>query len=277
MGKKSDLTALIVGAGAVQNAWAPVLRVLQPYYDFPLTSDGANSVLARIVYLLRWWSQNPSPVAEGQLKEHKDLLFEIRRGISQELKAAQEHDELTVRPEFESIADTMLMAHSTSFMLVTTNWDTVVPGALSRHLHRTLDGTVIPLHIHGSITNPDRLYLPTEVTFEPYRTHEEEQAIGGLHGSIWRGLEQAHRVIVYGLSLSPLDAELAQTLAAGWSNPNLREISVVTPDHELVAHRVNLLLDPRREVIVKGYVPGDLKTGFDYTVKRRETKESESR
>lgn len=276
MGKKSDFTALIVGAGAVQNAWAPVLRALQPYYDFPLTSDGANSVLARIVYLLRWWSQNQSPVAEGQLKVHKELLVEIRRAISQELKAAQGQGELTVRPEFESVIDAMLMAHSTSFMLVTTNWDTVVPDALSRHLNRTSNGTVTRLHIHGSIANPDTLYLPTEVTFEPYRTHAEDQTIGGLHGISWRGLEKAHRAVVYGLSLSPLDAELAQTLAAGWSNPNLREINVVAPDHELVAHRVNLLLDPRREVIVKGYAPGDLKTGHDYTVRRQRSMSASS-
>lgn len=268
MENKREVTALIVGAGAVQNAWAPVLRALQPYYDFPLTSDAANCIFARFVYLLRWYASSPMEVAKDHLAALKGQLAEMRSAICEELKTAQKQGELVVRPEFEAIVDSMLVARRMTFMLVTTNWDTVVPEALGRHLNRTMDGTVIPLHIHGSSANPDTLYLPTEVTQEPYRTHEEDQAIGGLHGSIWRGLEGARRVIVYGLSLSPLDAELGQTLAAGWSNPNLREIRVVAPDHEVVAHRVNLLLDPRYEVAVKGYSPQDLKTAYDYTVKR---------
>jgi hypothetical protein len=82
-----------------------------------------------------------------------------------------------------------------------------------------------------------------------------------------RGLGEAHRVVLYGISLSPLDAELGQTLATGWNNPNLREIIVVVPDHEVVAHRVNLLLDHRRGVIVKGYAPNDLRTAVDYTIR----------
>lgn len=57
-------------------------------------------------------------------------------------------------------------------------------------------------------------------------------------------------------------------MAAGWSKNNLREISVVSPDHALVAHRVNLLLDPRRQVTVKGYEPQNLGNGVDYTIKR---------
>ena len=57
-GKKA--VALVVGAGAVENAWAPVIRVLHPEFDFPLTADGANSVLARLIYLLRWWAGEPT-------------------------------------------------------------------------------------------------------------------------------------------------------------------------------------------------------------------------
>jgi len=72
------------------------------------------------------------------------------------------------------------------------------------------------------------------------------------HGRVWKNLEVANRVILYGLAIDPLDAELGQTLAAGWSNSNLEEVFIVNPHHSVVAHRVNLLLGNRRDVRVIG-------------------------
>jgi hypothetical protein len=264
------VTALVVGAGAVENAWTPVIRAIQPYYEFPLTPDSANCVLARLVYLLRWYSAVDSEVAKRELPGLTQMRSDIRRAICAELRKSELAKEITVRKEFERIVQRFLIQDNRRLvlMLITTNWDTVIATALSQILNKTMVGTIRPLHIHGSIAHEETLYLPTEMTKEPYRTPEEEQHIGGLHGSTWRGLEGAHRVIVYGLSLSPLDAELGQTLAAGWSNKNLEEISVVCPDHEVVSHRVNLLLDPRRDVIVKGYEPQPLEKAVDYSVRR---------
>jgi hypothetical protein len=266
-GKK--VVALVVGAGAVENAWAPVLRVLQPAFDFLLTGDGANSHFARTIYLLRWYSSSPN--SQDWFRQMKEYLTELRIELCTELRAAQESGELRVRKEFKSIIDTLVIGFSTQFMLITTNWDTVVGDALARHMSKTHDGEIHPLHIHGSIDDPATLYLPTEVTKEPYRSHEEDQKIGGLHGSIYRGMERAERVVLYGLSLSPLDAELGQTLACGFSNNVIEEVCIVAPDHEMIAHRVNLLLDRRRQVTVKGYAPGDLLSFRDYTVKRETT------
>ena len=269
MKSKKMITALVVGAGAVENAWAPVLRALQSYHDFPLTADGANAFLARAVYLLRWWASDNSDRGRNELEKLMALLAQMRNAICAELVLAQKANEIRVRREFASIVDAMLIQHNTEFMLVTTNWDDVVGNALSSYLNRTVDCKVLPLHIHGSIRDAHTLYLPTEVTKEPYRSREEEKAIGGLHGSIWRGLERAHRVVIYGLSLSPLDAELGQTLACGFSNNNLKEVCIVAPDHEQIAHKVNLLLDRKREIAIKGYEPCNLGKAHDYTVRRR--------
>ena len=225
------VTALIVGAGAVENAWAPVVRAIQPYYEVPLTPDGANCVLARLVYLLRWYASIDSEFAKRELTRLKQFRAQIQRALCMELRKSQRLKEINVRKEFATIVMNLLIQDDRrlALMLITTNWDTVVATALSDILNITMRGTLRPLHIHGSIDDEQTLYLPTEMTKEPYRTREEEQKIGGLHGSIWRGLEDAHRVILYGLSLSPLDAELGQTLAAGWSNQNLREINIVCP------------------------------------------------
>jgi hypothetical protein len=113
------------------------------------------------------------------------------------------------------------------------------------------------------------------MTKEPYREPAEELNIGGTHGSIWRGLEGAHRAVVYGLSISPLDAELAQTLACGWSNENLREIDIIAPDHAVIAQRVNLLLDRRRDIVVRGFAPHNVDVAVDYTIYRHSSKKPE--
>lgn len=265
---KNKLCGIVVGAGAVRNAWAPVLRALQPYHDFPLTADGANSFLARLVYLLRWWSAVDTDLAKQEREKLVTFLKEIRESIAKELKAAEEKMEIVVRHEFANIINRFLIPYCNNFMLITTNWDTVVGSALDAHMTKDFECAVRPLHIHGSIDNPDTLYLPTEMAKEPYRSEQEEQHLGRMHGAIWRGLEGAHRVIVYGLSISPLDAELGQTLAAGWSNQNLKEILVISPNHEEVAHRVNLLLDRRRDIEVKGFAPDKLGVEHNYTIWR---------
>lgn len=271
---KNKVCGIVVGAGAVKNAWAPVLRALQPYHDFPLTADGANSFLARLVYLLRWWSSTDTDLAKREKEGLITFLKEIRTSIAKELKTAEVNGEIVVRDEFSNIIDRFLVPYCTKFMLVTTNWDNVIGSALDAHLVKNFECLVHPLHIHGSVDNPDTLYLPTEMAKEPYRSYREEQHLGQMHGSIWRGLEGAHRVIVYGLSISPLDAELGQTLAAGWSNSKLKEILVISPNHEEVAHRVNLLLDRKRDVEVKGFAPDKLGIEHNYSIKRRKANPS---
>lgn len=199
------LTAFIVGAGAVENAWDPVIKALQRWHDFPLSADGANAFLARLVYLLRWWSASDWEGAAAELKQVKQFLTQVRGSLGKAIRQAEEREQIHVRPEFTDIVHKMVVSHGSRFLLITTNWDNVVGAALRSLLNtRTTKFTVKPLHIHGRAVAPNTLYLPTEMTQEPYREKSEEQSIGGMHGSIWRALEQAHRAVVYGLSISPL-------------------------------------------------------------------------
>ena len=113
---------------------------------------------------------------------------------------------------------------------------------------------IFPIHLHGSMEDPTTLYLPTEVTREKYRQEHEDRAIGTVHGDVMRALEHSDRSIVYGLSLSPHDAELCMTVAAGWDNDVLREIFIVDPNHVEIAERVFLMLK-RPQIAVVGYDP----------------------
>lgn len=266
---KQKVTGLIVGAGAVENAWGPVVRAIQNLFDFPITADGANSYLARLVYLLRWWSSDHTDFGKNELKKHKEFLQTVKKSIAEELRRAQLDGEIRPREQFGTIVDFFLFRNSRKFIFVTTNWDTVIDAAFFKELNRIGVGISQPLHIHGSVDDIDLMYLPTEVTKEPYRTPDEEIRIGSLHGSIWRALEYCHRIVIYGLSLSPLDAELGQILACGFASKTVKEICIVAPDHESIAHRVNLLLDPRYPVAVKGYAPDRLGKEYKYTLTAR--------
>ena len=263
-----SITTLIVGAGAVENAWSPIVKALNNFHHVPMTADGSNAFLARLIYLLRWYSASETPEGKQAYKETLAMLTKIRSSICRELRKAEEKGQIRVRPEFEEVIKSRILPYSSKILLVTTNWDNVVGRYLSKILNtKVVKFEVRPQFIHGSYNTPNLLYLPTEMTKEPYRTKGEEMRIGKTHGAIWRAMEKTNRSVVYGLSISPLDAELSQILACGWSSPLMRELEIITPDHALVAHRAKLLLDPRynNNIIVRGYSPFLLDSPIDYS------------
>jgi hypothetical protein len=264
----NKLTAVLAGAGAVEGAWEPILKALRSFHDFPLTPDGANSYLARLVYLLRWFATSPGEHAQKQLNCLQETLRTVKSNIIDELRKAEKRGEIRARPSLKLLIQQLLIPYSPDFMLVTTNWDKVIDNAFVEILHRDYVGRIRAIHLHGSVAKLSTMYLPSEMTKEPYRRAKDEQSIGSIHGTVWKGLEKANRVIIYGLAIDPLDAELGQILAVGWSNSCLEEILIVDPNHEVIAHRVNLLLDRRRDVRVLSLNPSTLEEEKDYTIWR---------
>lgn len=267
--KKSsnELCALIVGAGAVENGWAPVLRALRGQFPMALTADGANIHLARAVYLLRWWSSDQTEHGRKCFAETLNYFKDLKTEIAAELLLSQKTGEIRARPELAAILDKFIVPNPGKFILLSTNWDHVVERAVYKHLDPHFRCTINAIHIHGSADDQSTMYFPTEVTKEPYRSAEEEMTIGAIHGSTWRTLEGATQAIIYGLSLSPLDAELCQILACGFASKRLKEILIINPHPAEVAHRVNVLLDRRFKVSVFGTTPDSLGTRVDYTIR----------
>jgi hypothetical protein len=64
-------------------------------------------------------------------------------------------------------------------------------------------------------------------------------------------LEQANQILIYGLSLDPLDAELIQILSGASLKNELRKIIIVNPDYERIKNRIKVLLHPRIIPILK--------------------------
>lgn len=265
---KDSLTAFVIGAGAVENGWSPVIRAVRPSLRMPVTPDGANSYFARLVYLLRYYATASSADVRAFLPEHLEYLSHLKSEIARELLQAQKTGEIRARPELRSIINAFLINYSRRFLFVSTNWDTCVDDLARDYIRSLGPGELKTLHVHGIANEPDSLFLPSEVSREPYKQEPKQLEFAQLQMSLWQGLENATRVVLYGISLSPLDAELTQNLAAGLSSPKLREVIVVNPDHALVAHRAATLLDDRYSVRLIGYHPAALTKAFDYSFER---------
>jgi hypothetical protein len=228
---------VLVGAGAVEGAWAPVLRALRTTISpgLPDDPDVGNLQMARLVHLLRFAQARNTEVLPNLLTGLKDL----RSAIANEIRGATVRRELRARPNF---VETMvsLRERIPALRVITTNWDFSVDEALA-----SLAPPLDVLHLHGSIDAPDYLYLPTEISVDAYHSEEEvyqharalRLGIGAVSG--------ATELIIYGLSLSPLDAELCQLLWLGLEGrAKLEAIRVFDLQPDFVARRIEAILGP---------------------------------
>lgn len=257
-----ERVCLITGAGAIENAWKPIIRILEPDYKFVFDIDSSNFFLALTVYQLRAIALDENP----QSKRHLEIMlrdyFLIKSELCRSLIFAEKHKEIFVRKQFYAILDKFIFQKHIKSVQLTTNWDTVIDNAVNYYGHSTEGGSIGKLetfHIHGSVLNSKILYLPSEITKEPYRSKEESVLLMKNHSSVLNAVCESNRTILYGISLDPLDAELSQILALGWDSINTKEVIVINPDYKKVAKRVKLLLnDEKHNIKVTAYLPDDL-------------------
>lgn len=259
---KRNKIVIIVGAGAVENAWVPIINAIKVVTDQTLDIDGANCFFARLIYLLRFYSKIPHTDAKSYLKISRENAETLKNGICEEIKIAQSKGILKPRNEFRKNLKKFAFNDSkNSVGLISTNWDTVIDDDVDDLLKQSGGQTLKCFHIHGSVEFPEHLYLPSETTQENYRSDTENKKFGlGLnHDKTIQFLEQATQILIYGLSLDPLDAELSQILGgASFANNDLHEIIIVNPDYERIKNRVKALLYPKVDIKIRCFSPEDL-------------------
>ncbi len=91
---------------------------------------------------------------------------------------------------------------------VTTNWDRLLEIQL-----RMYDLAIV--HIHGDVERPSHLYMPTETWFELYRDPTVNHELEVLANTTEDVIRRARQLCIYGLNISPLDAELITILQNG--------------------------------------------------------------
>jgi hypothetical protein len=252
--------AILVGAGAVENAWEPVLDCFRPINGDETDADTANFLFAKSICALRLYSK--SPKGAKQLKEEQGRVKSMKDVICDSLKLAQKKGILKPRKEFEAILNKFVFANPANlFGFVTTNWDTVIDAEADRLVKEKYSDikSVNVFHIHGSIESHENLYLPSETTMENYRSEEENNKLGYAHFHTHKFMSSANTIILYGISLDPLDAELSLILSSVFSaDKAVKEVIIINPDFQKVRKRVKILLFRKTHVSIRCFKPDNL-------------------
>lgn len=254
--------AMLVGAGAVENAWEPILTMFRPINGHETDSDTANFLFAKSICAMRLYSKSPKGII--QLKEEQALVKNMKELICDLLKRDQQKGLLKPRKEFVAVLNKFVLENpSNLFGIVSTNWDTVIDAEADRWVKEKYYDrkSANVFHLHGSIEAQEHLYLPSETSMENYRSDEENYEIGYKHAATYRFLEEANRIVLYGLSLDPLDAELNLFLNGAFKqSKTLREIIIINPDYQKVRKRVKILLFARTDITIRCFKPENLET-----------------
>ena len=155
----------------------------------------------------------------------------------------------------------MLSNPKNLFGFVTTNWDTVIDVEADRWVkEKYLDiESAKVFHIHGSIEAHEHIYLPSETSFENYRTDDENEKVGYDHFATYELLKEVNSIILYGLSLDPLDAELNLLLDGTLAtSKTIREVIIINPNYQVVRKRIKILLFRRTGIAVRCFDPKNL-------------------
>lgn len=252
--------AMLVGAGAVENAWEPILNCFRPINGHETDADTANVLFAKSICAMRLYSKSPKGAV--QLKEEQELVKSMKEVIGEVLKLAQKTGMLKPRKEFKAILNKFVFANPNNlFGFVSTNWDTVIDSEADRLVkerYKDIESAKV-FHIHGSIEAHEQLYLPSETSMENYRSDEENDKIGYAHFAMYNFLSEANAIILYGISLDPLDAELNLMLNGAFKqSKTLREIIIINPHYQIVRKRVKILLWPRADITIRCFKPENL-------------------
>lgn len=227
-------TTVVLGAGAVENAWPPVLTAIGA-----ANADEGNFMFAAVVTNLRhYWSLDDKMFAdqrEQALSEYQRVKGAIAHRLSQDAAT------IRLRPAFDGYVSRFAKNPVT---FATTNWDLSLPTWCKAHSigfdkQHYLHGTIDPVMSSGVPSKT--LLLPSEVRNEPYREASGGAFHIGTENFVFTGalLTSTQRLVVYGLSVSPLDAELGFWLS-NIASGKIDQIIVINPSAWHVLLRLHL-------------------------------------
>ena len=247
-------TVFLVGTGVEKGAWPPIARAIKDVSATAQIDPNSNRVadesafwLAqhvlqfRLLYSPDFAARLAAQELQNAQKEHARLDAALKQAIARHLDDAVKSGELKLRDRFRATFNDYAAWGPT--IVFTSNWDRLL------EVHRP-DGSPTEsfLRIHGDTEDPATMLLPSEISGEPWRTQEHREHKGQVLGTIWQRIGDANFLCIYGLSLDPLDAELAYMVRMGISEAkSLQEIIVfnLPQERERLLGRVRMLADGR--------------------------------
>jgi len=258
--------AMIIGAGAVENAWTPIISLFQSMYKElgiknyeSLNSEDINYILAGYIYRLEFVYLHGSEADQQEMfQEYKN----IKEVIAETLKQANKKREIWARNSYIETMNKFIPRNHRCGM-ISTNWDMCVEKTFRDAFRQNNDLCEI-LYLHGNYENSQTLYLPSEKIDEPYRTEEDKNNLRDRHAHFSGLVKQARRIILYGISLSILDVELVQILYSASIRTAVREIFVIDTNPDPVAKRLSFLFSNYSKIEIVGFRPDDLDCEINY-------------
>lgn len=251
----------IAGSGSVDGAWTPILTALQRNGFSAATTRGrANLAMASLVYDARAAALLPGYDQSKPCRNVK-RLGKVCMDIQEELWRAKDAASIRVRPECQAAINRFVLKPSCEFSAFTTNWDTVLDEYLASifppdppivHIH----GIVAKGHLStwmkppklfaddepGRFADSGKLYLPSEISEEPYSSSREGASLRMQHAEITQALSEAAQIVIFGLSLSPLDAELLNAVRDGIIPRTVSRVTIIDLCAQEIAARLVMLL-----------------------------------
>lgn len=254
-----EKTLLLTGSGALENAWKPVQSAISQYSSFKnLESSYCNDFFASLVYSARATHEIKNKHPKGQLegKNPVDALNEFKKILRYELKNYQEKGEVVLRPEFDKIIEhIIIIPYEINFNLLTTNWNTCEEVALNKY---PFFNDRRFLNLHGEFSKREQctpFMLPAETSFEPYFEDQSLKSDLSSFNFFRDEIREATRIFIYGLSFSPLDAELAAIFSTGDVHSSTKYIDIVDCHPERVIQRLKLFIKNHEHISFRSAKP----------------------
>jgi len=255
MPKVHSQTVFLFGAGAVEDPWAPIISAIQEHHPEARVQDGqqANHYLAWWVYAQRLRARRIekgglSPEKRAELDRLKDDDDQLREGIAKHLVRATVEKTYQLRRRFVEVVGQPRWKQRGGALYLTTNWDRLPEVTMA-----VPEKSVV--HLHGDVSSPTCIYLPTETAHEAHRSREANDHIGLLTGTAWQVIQGTDQLCIYGLSFSPLDAELSWVVRVGLEGHTRESMRIYVFDlrAELpkLEWRIRLLLPPGQAIAIE--------------------------
>lgn len=237
-------TIFLIGAGVVtgpkgrSSAWEPVRTAIEVAFKTKVREVNPADPIAYLIFQLRLLSLNiqdasRKPVSQGVrdlFNERLNTYNEIKRQLKIAFETATSDRSIWLDHE---LCDRFIEKYKFGrTAIITTNWDSL----LDTYFYTTKRYDVI--HVHGTIDNPDSIYLPTEISKEPFRQGlSSGRDINAQHSVCRTALGHATKIIIMGNSLSLYDAETCVLIGDCHHNGERKktEYVVIDPSPEPVA------------------------------------------
>ncbi len=241
----------MLGTGVCIESWQPVQKAIEEVFKEwgadcgDVDRDLASFLLAQHVYHMRF--SYPDDDLPAEKREHLEREWPnnlrrdemLKKRIAAKLIEASDEKKVALDRRFLEAVEREFEDGKT-VVFFTTNWDLL----LERSFKPGADTSKVK-HLHGSVTEPRRLYLPTETNEERYRSPDDRQYYGDPISHLWKYVAAAKTLWLYGLSLDPADAELAMVIRAGlseWSETRTIKISARRRDLPGIRKRVSAMV-----------------------------------